>query len=276
MDKILKLNWWGAPENGKAYANNNLIFSMIVLIFITLVLSILIYIAIRRQKTIKAPNAPLMLVETIIISSDDFISETHERKFDRANPYLISLFVFFFFGNVVSLFGFAPIGSSISAVLAATAVTWLGTLTVGFIYNKFRHLAKLLNPLEIVSTISPIISLTFRMFGNILGGLVLITLSSLFLNNIWSKILGVPSDSAAAEINPFGVLILPSFNLYFDLFDDLIQAGVFMILTISYWQGASEVEVKEKHKKKIKELKELIVENNNQENQVDTKINLTT
>ncbi|WP_373435410.1 F0F1 ATP synthase subunit A [Metamycoplasma equirhinis] len=273
MDKILNLNWWGAPENDAPnYINNNLIFTMIALIITCFVLAILIYIAVKRQKINKAPNKSLVIVESVILMGDKFISDSHEGRFDKANPYLISLFAFFFFGNVLSLFGFAPIGSSISAVLGATAVTWIGTMSIGIIYNKFKHIIKLLNPLELVSTISPIISLTFRMFGNVLGGLVLITLSTLFLNNVWAKILGVSAESAAAQINPFGVLILPAFNIYFDIFGDLIQAGVFMVLTISYWFQASETSVKEKHKNKIREIKETIVENNKLKRQNEIKI----
>lgn len=256
MDKLLKINWFGSSE-----INSNQIFSLISLVFITLVLSVLIYVAVKRQKVNKAPNAAIILVETAIIGGDKFISETHESKFDKANPYLISLFVFIFFGNILSIIGLAPVGSSLSAVLAATVVSWLGTAGVGIAYNKVKYVIKLLNPLEFASNYSPIISMTFRVYGNIIGGVVLVSLASIFLNNIWSKIIGVQATSEASIFNPFGILILPAFNLYFDLFGGAIQAFVFVVLTMSYWSQAAEVDVKEKHKKKIRDWKKKIIVN---------------
>ncbi|AZZ65620.1 F0F1 ATP synthase subunit A [Metamycoplasma phocicerebrale] len=256
MDKLLKINWFGSSE-----INSNQIFSMIALVFIVLILSVLIYVAVKRQKANKAPNAAILLVETAVIGGDNFFSETHESKFDKANPYLISLFVFIFFGNILSLIGFAPIGTSLSAILAATVVTWLGTAGVGIAYNKIKYVIKLLNPLEFASNYSPIISMTFRVYGNIIGGVVLFFLTSIFLNNIWAKIIGVEITSAASTFNPFGVLVLPAFNLYFDLFGGAIQGFVFVVLTISYWSQAAEVNIKEKHKKKIRDWKKKIIEN---------------
>ncbi|BAP39677.1 F0F1 ATP synthase subunit A [Metamycoplasma canadense] len=264
MDKLLKLNWFGSKE-----INSNQIFSLIVLVFITLVLSILIYIAIKRQKINKAPNAAIILVETAIIGGDSFFSETHESKFDRANPYLISLFAFMFFGNILSLIGFAPIGTSLSAVLAATVVSWLGTAWVGIAYNKIKHIIKLLNPLEFASNYSPIISMTFRVYGNIIGGVVLVSLATIFLNNIWAKIIGIPPTAPATTFNPFGILVLPAFNLYFDLFGGAIQAFVFVVLTMSYWSQAAQVDIKEKHKKKIRDWKKKIIANKQKTQEIE-------
>ncbi|ENY68634.1 ATP synthase A chain [Metamycoplasma auris 15026] len=261
MDKLINLHWFGANE-----LNANQIFSLIVLMFLVLVLSILIFIAIKRQKINQAPSATVILVESIVIGGDNFFSDTHESKFDKANPYLISLFAFIFFGNLLSVVGLAPIGSSLSAVLAATIVTWLGTAGIGIAYNKFKYIIKLLNPLEFASNYSPIISLTFRLYGNIIGGVVLASLTTMFLNNIWAKIIGVPVTSDATTFNPFGILVIPAFNLYFDIFAGMIQAFVFVVLTMSYWSQAAEVDVKEKHKKKIRDWKKKIIANKQEKN----------
>ncbi|WP_369085927.1 F0F1 ATP synthase subunit A [Metamycoplasma spumans] len=267
MDKLFHLNWFGGPADSTKgnFLNDNHIFSLIMLAILTLIVSVLIYIAVKRQKVNKAPNVAIIMVESSIMVADNFSSETHENKFDKANPYFITIFIFFMFGNVISLLGLAPIGSSLAIIFAATAVTWFGTIIIGLIYNKWKYLLKLLNPLELASNFSPLISLTFRMYGNIIGGVVLITLFGLFLDNIWAKTIGTTIDSTAAQINPIGVLFLPALNMYFDIFDDAIQAFVFMILTISYWYQAAEQEVKEVHKEKIKKWKKQIIKNTNTE-----------
>ncbi|TPE58102.1 F0F1 ATP synthase subunit A [[Mycoplasma] falconis] len=279
MDKLFNFHWFGGPEglpdpavnpNGGAplnkptnFANDNHIITMIAMVVLVFILSILIYAAVKRQKADKAPSAGILMVETMIMGADSFASETHSNRFDKANPYLISLFTFFLLGNMISMLGFVPIGSSLAAIFAATAITWFTTIGIGIAYNKFKYLLKLINPLEIAGTVSPLISLTFRMYGNIIGGLVLITLFGLFLDNIWAGWIGATLGSPASQLNPLGALLLPGFNLYFDIFDSLIQAFVFMILTMSYWFQASEVDAKEKHKEKIKEWKKEVLKNKN-------------
>lgn len=255
MDKLIGNPHWFGPSE----INENVIFTMIALVVITFILAILIYIAVRRQKAQKAPNGAILLLEQLIVKSDAYATDLHEHRLDKANPYFISIFVFLLFGNLLSLFGFAPIGSALSAVLAASAITWVVTFGLNVIYHKFIFLLKLLNPLELAGNITPLISLTFRMFGNIIGGVVLITLFHAFLNSIWIKIINVSANSALAVINPFGILLTPIFNLYFDLFAGAIQAFVFMTLTISYWSEASEADVKEKHRKKIEEWQDELV-----------------
>ncbi|WP_412031499.1 F0F1 ATP synthase subunit A [Metamycoplasma buccale] len=254
MDRIFKLHWFGNNE-----ITENQIFTMAFLIVIVFVLSILIFIAVKRQKANKTPNAAILMVESMITKADNYASDLSENRLDKANPFFISLFIFLFFGNLLSLFGLAPLGSALSAVLAATFVVWLTTMGLNLIYQKFSFLIKLINPLEVAGNFSPLISLTFRMFGNIVGGVVLITLLHAFLNNIWIKIIKVDGNNPLATINPAGILITPFLNLYFDLFAGAIQAFVFMTLTISYWMQAAEVSIKEKHKKKIKEWKKEVL-----------------
>ena len=131
----------------------------------------------------------------------------------------------------------------------------------------------LLNPIEIAGNISPLISLTFRLFGNIIGGIVLITLLHISLDKIWIKIIKVSEGSPASIINPISMLITPFMNLYLDIFVGAIQAFVFMTLTISYWSQVSEVEVKEKVKDKVEELKENLLKNNSYDVEIPIKTN---
>ena len=267
MDKFLgKLNWFGPKE-----ITENHIFSLISLIIIMFILCILIFIAIKKQKIDKAPSTTIIMVEGLIVMGDNYSSDLSDHRLDKANPYFISLFAFLFFGHIISLFGFAPIGSSLSVVFAATAATWFATIGIGFAYQKIKYLFNLLNPIQIAGNVSPLISLTFRLFGNIIGGIVLITLLHISLDKIWIKIIKVPEGSPAATLNPISMLITPFMNLYLDIFVGAIQAFVFMTLTISYWSQVSEVEVKEKVKDKVEQLKESLLKNNNYD--VDISIN---
>ena len=91
MDKFFDkkvFNSWGPLDK----LTNNLVASLTFLIIITFILCILIYVAVKRQKPNKAPSTGVLLVEGLITMGDNYSSNLAENKFDKANPYFISLF----------------------------------------------------------------------------------------------------------------------------------------------------------------------------------------
>lgn len=89
-----------------------------------------------------------------------------------------------------------------------------------------HHLAHFKNPLEIVSELGKILSYSFRLFGNIFAGEVLLgamgSIIAIISNNFGNALLGIP-----------GALFATPFFL-FELFVGFIQAFVFAVLTISF------------------------------------------
>lgn len=78
-------------------------------------------------------------------------------------------------------------------------------------------------PIELLGKLSPVLSLSFRLFGNILAGSVIALLwLNLRSSSLTWQIIGLASG--------FNILIA----LFFGLFEALIQAGVFTMLSISY------------------------------------------
>ena len=269
MDVLFgKLNNFGPKE-----IQDNQFFSLIILVAIVFVLSLLIYFAVKKQKADKAPNNGVLLVESLVTLSNDYADNLSENRLRKANPYFISLFIFLFFGHLISLLGFAPVGNSVSVIFAATAVTWISMVLLGFYHSKIKYLIKLLNPIEMAGNFSPLISLTFRLFGNITGGIVLFVLLNSTLDGLWKSIIKSSSEMAIA-MNPIKMLITPILNLYLDIFVGAIQAFVFITLTISYWSQASEEEVKEKIKSKVKQAKEKLLQNENKELNGEPQVNL--
>jgi len=89
-----------------------------------------------------------------------------------------------------------------------------------------HHLAHFKNPLEIVSELGKILSFSFRLFGNVFAGEVLLgamsSIIAIITNNFANAFFGVP-----------GGLIAVPFYL-FELFVGFIQAFVFAMLTLSF------------------------------------------
>ena len=135
----------------------------------------------------------------------------------------------------------------------ASINTTLALAIIGFFYiqihaikhHGIKEYAKeyfqpffLMLPLHIVGKLSNIVSMSFRLFGNIFGGA---TISKIYLSLIKSSIvyevLGILS----------GINFI--FPLFFGLLEGLLQAFVFTMLTLSYLSIAlnSETDTHEAH-----------------------------
>lgn len=111
---------------------------------------------------------------------------------------------------------------------------------IGYFKEFFQPLFVMF-PLHIMGKFSSLISISFRLFGNILGGMV--------ISHIWF-------DFAAQNIwlncfNFFGGIGLV-INLFFGLFEGIIQAFVFAMLSLTYLSLALAHEEKD-HIEKVLE-----------------------
>ncbi|MBR3645274.1 MAG: F0F1 ATP synthase subunit A, partial [Lachnospiraceae bacterium] len=89
----------------------------------------------------------------------------------------------------------------------------------------FKWLKSLINPINILDLFTRPLSLCMRLFGNVLGAFVVMKLVELAL---------------ASVCGGYFVVVPPILSLYFDLFDGLLQAYVFVFLTSLYIKEAIE------------------------------------
>ncbi len=202
---------------------------MMFVAHLILVAIIILAIAKMATKSLRAvPNGTQNVMEAYLGSAiamgKDVIGEELARKY---LPLVAAVGIFVFVSNVIGIIpGFESPTSNINITLPLA-------LLVFFYYNYegikkngvvkyFAHfmgpvkiLAPLMFPIEIVSHISRIISLSFRLFGNIKG-------DDLFL---WVLLMLVPF------IAPLPAYILLTFSA-------ILQTFVFMILIYVYLAGA--------------------------------------
>lgn len=89
-------------------------------------------------------------------------------------------------------------------------------------------------PLELMSKVSSILSLSFRLFGNILAGSIVFSLYNSLVSSSWlTQLLGL--------IIPVNIIILG----FFGIFEGIIQAFVFTILTTTYLSLATTTHASE-------------------------------
>ena len=207
-----------------------------------LVLTAIIIIAIAKiaTKSLRAvPTGTQNVMEAflggVIAMGKDVIGEEHARKY---LPLIATIGLFVLVNNLIGIIpGFESPTSNINVTLTLALLVFLyynyeGVKKQGaFKYFKnFVHLGEmnpiakfamslLMYPIEIVSHMSRIVSLSFRLFGNIKG-------DDLFL---WVLLMLTP------WIIPITPLVLLTFMAF-------LQTFVFMILTYVYLAGALALE----------------------------------
>jgi F-type H+-transporting ATPase subunit a len=102
------------------------------------------------------------------------------------------------------------------------------------VWGRIKHMANppFLLPIEIISELSRIVSLSFRLFGNIFAGETLLTVMYGIANAIKITVVG---------------LVIPVIFLYLEVLFGFIQALIFAVLTLIYIALASAHEHEEEH-----------------------------
>jgi F-type H+-transporting ATPase subunit a len=208
------------------------------------VMAILIIASLLLTKRLKTvPRGPQSILET----AGEFLNNFAKNQFGSFSkflgPYMGSLFLFLLLANIIGIFSpielkafgreFIPPFEirpptrdiNVTAALAVISITLL--LVTGFAARGFIGWFKqLLNPIpfmlpfNIMDYGTRLISLALRLFGNMLGGYIMMRL-----------------------IEGLLPVALPAiFALYFDLFDGLIQAAIFVFLTSLYISEAVKVQ----------------------------------
>ncbi len=173
----------------------------------------------------KRPKGLVLVVETGVEMIYNYMKSIMPQKFEKNYyPYFTMLFCYLFIANISGLIGFDSPTSNYSITLAITIITF-----VLIQYNAIKKKGigayikgNIWPPTNIFGTIAPLISLSFRIFGNILSGSILMSL--LYQLTGWLS-------SFLIDVNFLGPVIAPILHVYFDLFAGFIQTLVFVTIS---------------------------------------------
>jgi len=166
----------------------------------------------------------------------------HEGR--RYFPFVFTLFMFILFGNVVGLFPYAfTYTSHIAVTFGLAAVVFILTTLIALALHGKKFfgyffpegapvwLAPIIVPVEVVSYLSRPISLSIRLFANMVAGHVLLKVFATFIVLLGG--LGIVGPFIAALPLAVNVLLIG-----FELLVAFLQAYVFAILTSVYLHDA--------------------------------------
>ncbi len=168
--------------------------------------------------------------ELLIGGMYDFFDANMGRELtEKLFPMIATFALYIAVGNLIGLIpGFMSPTSSINTTLALTAIVWvthhiIGIRAHGAAYIKhflgpIPVLIPLMLPIELISNIARLLSLSIRLFGNIMAK---------------ETLLGILFMLAGAYFAPLPIMLL-------GVLVSLVQAMVFVLLTVVYFGQAQE------------------------------------
>ena len=198
--------------------------------YMWLCMAILIFFGWLAGKSVSmVPKTAQNVFETLISGLEEFMVTITGDEGRKSYPIVLTLFLFVLLGNLMGLVpGFFPPTANINTTLALAliAVSWshvIGIQRHGFKYIKHflgpvPAMIPLFLPIEIIGHTARVLSLTFRLFGNMMGH---------------ELVVGILLGLAGAFLAPLPIMALGAFVA-------LVQAFVFFLLATMYMAGAIE------------------------------------
>ncbi len=191
------------------------------------------------RKLEKVPRGFQIIIEAIVDGLNSVVKQTMGEDKMRFAPYIGSLFLFFVCSNLVTLtglFGKSPT-TDLNTTLAWALMTFfmihyngVKSKGLGGYLKGFTEPMAAMLPLNIIGELATPISLSFRPFGNILGGSVIMALLYQFFAYLSGMIgVGIPI---------LGVGVPAVLHIYFDLFSGVLQSFIFIMLTMVFVSNA--------------------------------------
>ncbi len=202
---------------------HQMVFNLDAIIMTWIVIAGLIlfgYLAARRREVLPGPLQVTgeLIVKSVYGLADDALDREHSRKYA---PLICALFMFLLGCNWLGLFPHMHEPTKdLNTPLSLGIMGFVIAHYAGIRHKGFKKYAKeyfepifFMMPLNVIGEMAKVVSISFRLFGNIMGGSIIILVVSYLIYS----------------------LILPPFLVaFFVIFIGAIQAFVFTMLTLVY------------------------------------------
>ena len=195
---------------------------------VLIIFAIAVRVSLKKFKTV--PKGFQNVVELLVEMFDNFMFTSGGEKFMFLGNWFFTVFAFILVSNISGLFFMRPPTADWATALALALVTFALIHVCAARNRGFKHLKSFIEPspvflpLNLIGEIARPISLSFRLFGNVLGGLILLGL-------------------IYAMVPVFAKFVIPSaLHAFFDVFVGAIQTYVFCILSLAFIRSSAAPE----------------------------------
>ncbi len=201
--------------------------SILVWFGLCIVFAVFFYVAgkkIEKADPSKKPTGLVYIAEEMVNLTYFVTKGNLEKKAKHYMPYFGTLLYMMVAANLMGLLGLQNPTSNVSfnATLALCIffMVQFHGIAKGGLWNRIKELAEpyvLLFPLNVIGEIAPVISLTMRLFGNMLAGYIITMLVYTLMK-------------VTLPYGVLGYIATPFLHMYFDIFSGVIQAYIFFTL----------------------------------------------
>ncbi len=198
------------------------------MVYIIVGLAIFSYLMAGRFSVV--PGKLQSILEIVLEGFMSLVEETMGEKGKRYFPFVVTFAVFIFFANVLGLIpGLFPPTANMNTTLGLAIIVFVATHIIGIKEHGIKYLkhfvgpvillAPLMIPIEIIGHLARPVTLSLRLFGNIMGHEQIV--------GVLLKLMPLAYPLLAIS-TVLGVLVV------------FIQAFIFALLTMMYLGGALE------------------------------------
>ena len=220
------------PIGGIEIWITNTVISMWVIMGLLIALAIAVRINMRKWKEV--PTGFQNAIEAIVDLFENYVRSITGDRLLFLGSWFFTVFAFILLSNIGGIFPFfRPPTADWSITIGLAMVTFFLIQIMALRYRKLEYVRSLFQPLpwyiplflpmNLISEFARPISLSFRLFGNMLGGLILMAL--------------------VYNVAPlFARFVIPAaLHGYFDLFAGVLQTYIFVTLSMTFIAGSSEI-----------------------------------
>ena len=219
-------NYWVVNIAGVDIWITETIFNTWVIMVILIAFAIIVRIGLKRFKEIPAgfQNA----VETLIEIFNGFVTNTIGDKLSYVAPWVFMIFAFILSSCLLSTFGLRAPTTDFATTLAFSLATFVMMVVIGLRHRGRRYLKSLFEPnvvffpINVIGELAKPVSLSFRLFGNMLSGTIILTLWYSLTPTLMQ--IGIPA----------------ALHAFFDVLIGFLQTYIFVIISLMYIRGAAE------------------------------------
>lgn len=210
------------------YIINESIFNTVLVVIALSIFAFIVNKKLSKADPNKAPSGLINIIEILVESVNSLIKSTMGERNMNFGPYIFSLMVFLGVANLLGLIGLTPPTSDYSVTFSLAIITFsitqivnLRTNGLGGYLKGFTEPMAFLTPLNVIGELGNLVSLSYRLFGNIVSGTIIMGLLYGFLGY-------------------FAPIFTPLLHGYFDVFSGLLQTFIFGMLTMVFIGQATE------------------------------------
>ena len=207
------------------WITETIVNTWIIMILLTI---LALFVRFKLNSFKKVPRGFQNIIEIVVEMFENFAGGMLGVNLSYISPWFFMIFVFLLTSALLSVFGLRAPTADWATTFAFALATFVLMIGMGFKHRKGDYLKTFFEPhfiffpLNLIGELAKPVSLSFRLFGNMLSGTIILTLyyslTPLFVQ------FGIPS----------------LLHAFFDVVFGALQTYIFVIISLMYAKGAAE------------------------------------